>query len=61
MKTKTSGCTNLHEPLQKKISKRAEFSPVNYVKKTIRNKEQCTFHTQEMQTGIRCDMESNNI
>ena len=29
MKTETPGSTNLHEPIQKKISKRAEFSPVN--------------------------------
>ena len=29
MKTDTPGSTNLHEPLKKKFSKRAEFSHVN--------------------------------
>ena len=39
MKTETPGSTNLHELLQKKNSKMLEFSDVNWVKRTIGNKE----------------------
>ena len=39
MKTETPGSTDLHEPLQKKISKMQEFSDVNRFKRTIGNKE----------------------
>ena len=39
MKTETPGSTHLHEPLQKKIAKMLKFSDVNWVKRTIGNKE----------------------